>query len=159
MKRIHGFGLGLCLLWSSLATASGDGQPAESLPQIVGKQQQIRSEIEQGAGRFEQMPSIKKRRILDQQTRLFTLTQDKTSLDELSPDQRIQFDNLLGQINAAIANREDERMVCESVATTGSRMKTRVCKSVAQRDAERRNAQEGLLHIGRGGTAPRMPTN
>ncbi|HEX2082739.1 MAG TPA: hypothetical protein VHF86_04555, partial [Xanthomonadaceae bacterium] len=78
---------------------------------------------------------------------VFDLLEGKSSMDELNEHDRVRVFNSLQSINAAIANKEDERVVCVRERRVGSNMVERVCRSRAemrrQRDAARKELQDG----------------
>lgn len=107
---------------------------------IVAEQTRLREEIQSPDGRFKEMPAFKRNRILAQQAQLLSLLDGKDTIAELSPDEHTLLSNQLEFIETGLSNREDERIVCERVRRTGSKMVSKVCKSVAQIEAEREAA-------------------
>jgi hypothetical protein len=61
---------------------------------------------------------------------------------ELKPDDRIALYNAQETITAAIRADDKNRTVCKRELTTGSRLPTTECMTVAEREARRKNAQE-----------------
>jgi hypothetical protein len=118
--------------------------PAESAVAIVAQQKEIRSQIEAREGRYEDMPGVKRASILKNQDILFALLESKSSIDELNVEQKTEAFNALQSINAAINNKEDERLVCEKRTPAGSNRVERVCRSVAQIKADREAARTNV---------------
>jgi len=120
------------------------------LNQIRTQQQQIRSEVIAGTGRYKDMPANTKTELLSKQDQLLKMIGDKQDPDELSPDQRMQAFNTLEWIEATINRTEDERMVCTHEKRTGSNRTTTVCKTERQikedRDRARRQ-MEGSMPV------------
>jgi hypothetical protein len=117
---------------------------SKSAVEIVSQQQEIREEIQARAGRYKDMPGVKRESILKDQDRLFALLAGKHSIDELDAGQRVDAFNVLQSINAAINNKEDERVICEARKPIGSNRTERVCRSLAQIKADRDTARKGM---------------
>ncbi|MGH8073869.1 MAG: hypothetical protein ACREO4_07340 [Lysobacter sp.] len=111
---------------------------------IVAEQTRLREEIQSPTGRFVEMPAFKRNRILAKQAQLLALLDGKATVAELSPDEHTLLSNQLAFIEAGLTDREDERIVCERVRKTGSKMVSKVCKSVAQINAEREAAVQQM---------------
>jgi len=129
----------LAVSGASLAAGSA-AQPAD----IVAQQKAIRAEVDAQKGRFQDMPSVKRKRIAADQDRLFALLDGKSDMTELDAAQQTEVSALLASIDGAIANKEDERMVCTREQRTGSNFTTKVCRSVAQIEAEKRSADRDM---------------
>jgi hypothetical protein len=76
---------------------------------------------------------------------------------DLEPEDRIELYNAQETITAAIRNDDKNRTVCKRELTTGSRLPTTECMTVAEREARRKNAQENtdkfirnLCNVGEG---------
>ena len=111
---------------------------------IVADQTRLRAEIQSPTGRFSEMPAFKRNNILEKQAQLLSLLDGKATIAELSPDEHTLLSNQLEFIETGLTNREDERIVCERVRKTGSKMVSKVCKSVAQINAEREAAVQQM---------------
>jgi hypothetical protein len=111
---------------------------------IVAQQRQIRSEIKAREGRYKDMPSVKRAAILRNQDVLFAVLEGKAGIKELNVEQRTEAFNALQSINAAITDREDERVVCERHKPAGSNRVERVCRSLAQIKADREVARTSV---------------
>ena len=135
------------LLLSALAmpvlATSNDGDTG-TVASLLSQQHEIRKQLLEQTGRYEEMPAIKRDAILAEQNKLFRLLEGKTTTSELDPAQQTEVFNALEAISSAINNTEDERIVCERVKKTGSHQVTRVCKSVAQIRADRERAKSEM---------------
>jgi hypothetical protein len=118
--------------------------PAESTVAIVAQQKEIRSQIEAREGRYEDMPGVKRASILRNQDILFALLEGKAGIDALNIEQKTVAFNALQSINAAINDKEDERLVCEKRKPAGSNRVERVCRSMAQIKADREVARTSV---------------
>lgn len=124
-----------------LAGAAQAAGPDVMTAEIVAQQKAIRAEMDARSGRFADMPAVKRRQVEVDQERLLRLIEGKESVRAMTPATRVEVSNAIDSINAAIADTDDERMVCERVKKVGSNFVTRECKTVAQRTREREDAQ------------------
>ena len=109
---------------------------------IVAQQQQLKADAEARVGRFADMPAVKRNDLLARQDKVFALLDGRESSTELSQQQQLSLLNELEAIGALVNNTEDERMICERVKPMGSNRPVKVCKTVAQRRAEREGAED-----------------
>lgn len=143
MRILKSVGLTVMLLLGSTGGVYAfDG--TIQLDAIVAEQTQLREEIMSPTGRFSDMPSFKRDRVLEEQAQLLASLRGKTTVSDLSPDEHTRLANQLEFIETSLSNREDERIVCERVRRTGSKMVSKVCKSVAQIKAERDAAERQM---------------
>ena len=144
MKIIKGLSLILvpALMLVSASVAAFEGLP--TVDAIVAEQTSLQKEIQSSSGRYGEMPAFKRNEILERQGRLLSLLEGKGDLSDLSPVEHTELSNHLEFIEAGLSNREDERIVCERVRKTGSKMVSKVCKSVAQLKAERAAAAQQM---------------
>lgn len=126
------------------AFATGTEGNTGSVASLLTQQHEIRKQVLEQTGRYEEMPAVKRDEILAEQNKLFRLLDGKTSTTELDPAQKTEVFNALEKISANINNTDDERIVCERTKKTGSHQVTRVCKSVAQIRMEREQARENM---------------
>jgi hypothetical protein len=132
------------LLLSALTApvfATGTDGSAGTVATLLSQQHEIRKQVLEQTGRYEEMPAVKRDAILAEQNKLFRLLEGKSSTAELDPAQQTEVFNALETISSNINNTEDERIVCERVKKTGSHQVTRVCKSVAQIRVDRERAR------------------
>ena len=88
--------------------------------------------------------AARREQLAAQQTQLLAMIEGKDLVQDLDGDTQVRAFNLLEQINATVNDREDQRMVCESVRKTGSHRKVRECRTVAERREEREAAQRNM---------------
>jgi len=127
----------------ALSMSAHANQPLE-IAKIVTQQREIRADLMAGTGRYKQMPTSKREQILKKQDDLLRMLEGKETYDDLSTDQRMAAFNSLEWIEAAINDEEGERMVCRRERTIGSNRITRICRTEAQREAEREMARDEL---------------
>ena len=131
---------------SAFSAAAADRKPL-AIAAITSQQAEIRTGVQAGTGRYKDMPTRTKEELLSRQAAVLTIVDGKTSSDELSEEERLLVFNDLEWIEAAINNADSDRMVCTREKTLGSNRMQRVCKTMAQIEAERefvrRNAASG----------------
>lgn len=125
-----------------LAGVHADG--VESLETIRQQQVNIRVEAEARRGVYENLTDAQRQQLFAIQDRVNALIADKESSGDLGEQQRLRLFNDLESIEALVNQAEDQRMVCRRVSTIGTHRKERVCKTVAQRREEMREAQQML---------------
>lgn len=122
----------------------GAGPASAEFEAIRAQQSQIRRDATARKGVFGDMPERTLRELLQRQDSVLQAIEGKQSAAELTESARLDVFNSLEWIEAAINRAEDDRMVCEQVATVGSNMKKRVCRTAAQARLERERAREEL---------------
>ena len=133
----------LMLAVLSTAAMTSDRKPL-AIAAITAQQEQIRSDVQAGTGRYKDMPTETRNELLSRQTALFAMLRGKRSADDLTSTERMEAFNTLEWIEAAINDAEDDRMVCVREKTLGSNRLQRVCKTSAQMRAEREYARMNL---------------
>lgn len=134
------------VLWMLMGAApvdAADAAPAD-VSQIVSQQQQIRSEVRAGSGRYRDMPAAKRSELLARQESLLTMLEGKQTLDELEEGDRIAALDALKWIDSMGVADDGDRTVCERRQILGSNRKERVCMSAAALKARRERDQERL---------------
>jgi hypothetical protein len=76
--------------------------------------------------------------------RIHTLLRDRATALDLDPEQRIALYNAQEAIRAIVRNDDRGRMVCLREPTTGSRIPTTECLTVAEREARARTARNSI---------------
>ncbi len=142
MHRKIALGAVLALLMSGTAVAAtqADRAPIQmetDVAAIVEQQTKIQRDARDRRGRYRDMAGADRDRLLQTQERVLGRVHGRARTTELShADQQALF-NDLETISALVNKAEDERMVCERTRPIGSNRPVSVCKTVAQRRAER----------------------
>ena len=128
-------------LLSPLAAFAQDGpaQP-QKLDVIVAQQQELKRDLD--AGKTDGMTTRQVNAIRKSQAEVFAVTEGKTSLDQLSMDEKVRLENALERINAEVKNTRagrDGKQVCWRERATGTNTKVTRCGT----EAEMREAREG----------------
>ena len=129
-------------LFSTLAVA-GETKPFQ-VDEVLAQQQQIRTDVVAGKGRYANMPNQKRSELMAKQDELTILLEGKQSSSELSHDQYLEAFNTLEWIEATVNNLQSERLVCTREKTLGSNRTTRICRTEAQLEAQREYARQQM---------------
>jgi len=135
MKRILAILVGGLLCVAGAATAND--HPNLDASAIRDQQREIRAAVEAGRGAYKELPDTKRRELLGKQDRVLALIADRSRTTELNEHQQIELFNNLEAIQAIVNSAEDERMICRRERPTGTNRPQTICKTVAQRRAER----------------------
>jgi hypothetical protein len=125
-----------------VAIPAANSNLSDSLDSIRARQAEIREAVTSGQGRYKDMSADTRSELLERQSTLLQLLDGKLATAELSERGKVEAANHIGWIDSALAQAEDERMVCEYRKTIGSNRKQRVCMTVAQQRAQREAARE-----------------
>lgn len=131
------FALGLV---GPVANASDD-HPNLDASAIRAQQTQIQQEVRTRQGRYQNMTEEKRSELFAHQAKVDRLTSGITLTTELAETDQIALFNALEAIEGIVNRAEDDRMVCERHKPVGSNRPKTVCKTVAERRAEREAAQ------------------
>lgn len=134
--------LALVIASSSPLAASAQDTAAEpqKLDLILAQQRELKRELD--TGKVDGMTTRQVNAIRKAQADVFAATDGKTSLDQLSMDEKVQLENALERINAEVRNTRsahDDKQVCWRERTSGTTMKVTRCGT----EAEKREAREG----------------
>lgn len=138
---------GLCLAVSFGATADNTDGP--TFDEIREQQVELRGAVARGEGIYEGLSSSDRETLIARQDELLALIEGKDVVEDLADEEQVQAFNLLQEINAtvnALVNTvdDDDRVVCEYVASTGSHRKQKRCATVAERREQREHAQRAM---------------
>ena len=129
----------------SCPTFAEDAIVIDSTPdQIRAAQAQQRQAIERKSGNYSHFTDAERKAIFAKQDEVSTLIQGKTTIDELSPNDKIALANGLEAVRALVARAEDGRLICERIKPLGSNRPQNKCMSVG----ERRRLREGVQRQG-----------
>jgi hypothetical protein len=142
----------LTMMLLASASFSAMAGPAGDTPVLVDtradlireQQATIRQDLTAKRGRYKDMEPATAQRLISEQDKALRLLEGKTSSKELSRQDQVALFNALEAVSAIVNRAEEERMVCERVRRTGSNVSETICKTVAQRRAERELAGSSL---------------
>jgi hypothetical protein len=127
---------------ASFAVPAQDDAPAPppKLDLILAQQQDLKRDLD--AGNTGGLTTRQVNAVRKSQVEVFTVTEGKTSLDQLSMDEKVRLENALERINAEVKDTRagrDGKQVCWRERTTGTNTKVTRCGT----EAEMREAREG----------------
>lgn len=132
----------VCLLATSMAVPVQVW--ATDLAKIVEQQRALSEDLEGGSVTL----TPRQRGVIQKaQEEVFTLTDGKSSLDELNIAEKTKLENALERINAVVVGTpkaNGEKQICKRVALTGTAMKTTRCASAAEWDQLREDSRRSL---------------
>ena len=71
-----------------------------------------------------------------------TLLDKKGSVAQMNDAEKTQMFNDQEQVNAILAHRDGDRLVCQTVAPVGSHIPVKSCKTARQLEGDQREAQK-----------------
>lgn len=128
------------------ANASVDAKDTPLDP-IRAQQIDIRADVLAGEGQYADMNEFERRELASKQTELLEILAGKEFFSELSQDEQFEAFNTLQWIKAAVTGDESQRVVCEYVPRTGSRIGAQHCATVAERRDTREDAKQLLISL------------
>ena len=133
----------LILITSGSALAATKPTDAMNIPQFLAHQEQLRDDVERST-KFAHLDNESKRRLFGSQDVLFTVLRDKSSIDELSDDERLEVFNAQNVIAAVLSDAEEDRPLCKNAPRLGSHMRNLDCWSKRERELQRGVVQNEL---------------
>lgn len=122
------------------AVLAQDAPAPQKLDQIVMQQEALKHDLD--AGKTEGMTTRQVNAIRKAQSEVFSVTEGKTSLEQLSMNEKVRLENALERINAEVKNTRaghDDKQVCWRERMTGTNTKVTRCGT----ESEMREAREG----------------
>src|SRR5690606_6366195 len=116
--------------------------------EIIAQQQQIRADAEAGQGRYRDMDAPTMKQLREHQDGVLGLLEGHERSTELSREDQMTVFNSLEAISAILTRAEDDRMICRRERSVGSRFATEVCRTVAERRADSKEARDKMLERG-----------
>ena len=139
-----------CLAGPLFAAPAKEHLSARTAEDFAAKAAQVRNEMRH-SGRFGGISSRDKDKVETELSRMERLLEQHGSVDDMGPQQREDLFNAQERANALLAGNDDQRMICEMVEPTGSKMRQRECRRAGEvrrtREAQRDGVREQTRHI------------
>ena len=138
---------GLLVATSAFAVSAADasGPTIDAGATYQAQRDAILKAFDDGKSYIE-ISSADKERVRFLLGKLDTLLADKSRLDDLDAEAKVNAYNAQQEINTLLTRAHaDSRMVCEREQTVGSHRRTTSCKTVAERRRARDAAQDALM--------------
>jgi hypothetical protein len=104
----------------------------------------VRKEMDAG-GRYSYVTADERTRInakLDEMGRLFD---QKGEVEKMSGDEKVAMFNSQEEVNAILAKRDNDRLICKNDTPIGSHIPVKTCSTAGEIEARRRNDSQYLL--------------
>jgi hypothetical protein len=130
---------------ASIANASETAKPttvtATTPAEFDAQVAQIRNEIKPG-GRYGGIKPGDRETVESSLDRMSALLHSKGSVEALDGNEKTELFNAQEHANAILANNEQNRLICTNVIKSGTHFPQKVCQTVAERDAIRRDSTD-----------------
>jgi hypothetical protein len=129
----------------SLTAAAGDKpQPAvnadnkETFATVSGW---VHKEMNTG-GRYEHLTTSERGAVDTKLTEMGELLEKHGSVASMTDDEKTRMFNSQEQVNAILAKRDGDRMICKSVAPVGSHIPVKTCKTARETEQDQKNVRQ-----------------
>jgi hypothetical protein len=144
MKLLSLIGCGVLLAsMAGTCLATGD-QGATTVPEILQMQHALRAKLETPSGEYSRFSEGDIRKMEAAQDNVFRILNGVTSIDQLNEGQKTDLSNSLDQVKATLLANENSRVVCKIERKTGTNLTSRRCETIAQREANAREARRQI---------------
>jgi len=93
-------------------------------------------------GRYEHVTDSERSTVEGKLASMSTLLDKKGSVAQMNDAEKTQMFNDQEQVNAILAHRDGDRLVCQTVAPVGSHIPVKSCKTARQLEGDHREAQK-----------------
>jgi hypothetical protein len=93
-------------------------------------------------GRYEHVTDSERSTVEGKLASMSTLLDKKGSVAQMNDAEKTQMFNDQEQVNAILAHRDGDRLVCQTVAPVGSHIPVKSCKTARQMEGDQREAQK-----------------
>jgi hypothetical protein len=108
----------------------------------------IRQQMKSG-GRWEFVSGDERTTVEKRLDEITALLGNASTAGELQPKDKAAVLTAQEEVNAILSKKDGRRLICQSVAPTGSHRKQMQCRSYAERERERRDAADSLRDTSR----------
>lgn len=119
------------MMLSFLAPAFAGPAAIRDVPKYLDHQRDLREDV-QYSKKFAHVGKDAKARLYKAQDEIFSLLEGRSSVDELSTDQRIALFNAQETVNSVLTDAELDREVCKREKVLGSHRSSLVCMTVRE---------------------------
>jgi hypothetical protein len=101
----------------------------------------VQKEMHSG-GRYEHVTDSERSTVEAKLASMSALLDKKGSVAQMNDAEKTQMFNDQEQVNAILAHRDGDRLVCQTVAPVGSHIPIKTCKTARQMEGDQREAQK-----------------
>lgn len=127
--------------------ASSDSEPfplkAESTEQFRQQAETLRMEMDKG--KYAGLSRSDKKAIEKRLDQLDALYVKRSAGNKIKDDDAVALVNASSEINSLLSGNKDDQLVCQQEKILGSNRRTKVCMTVAEREARRRGDTQDML--------------
>ena len=120
------------------ATPAVNADTKESFATVSGW---VQKEMHVG-GRYEHVTDSERSTVEGKLASMSALLDKKGSVAQMNDAEKTQMFNDQEQVNAILAHRDGDRLVCQTVAPVGSHIPVKSCKTARQLEGDQREAQK-----------------
>ena len=129
------------------ASASFTAQGTDTR-QVLAEQKQIRNEVESPRGKYSRFNERAQVRLRAAQERIFALLEGGRTLEQLNKEEQVQLLNAVEEVEAVLADNEQDKLECWRESKLGSKLKVTRCETVATRERIREEARLWKSDVG-----------
>jgi hypothetical protein len=144
MKLLSLIGCGVLLVGMAGSCLANGDEAATTVPQILQMQHALRTKLESPSGEYSRFSESDIRKMEAAQDSVFRILDGVTSVDQLNEGQKTELSNALDQVKATLLANENARVICKIERKTGTNLTSRRCETVAQREANMREARRQI---------------
>jgi hypothetical protein len=101
----------------------------------------VQKEMHTG-GRYEHVTDSERSTVEGKLASMSALLDKKGSVAQMNDAEKTQMFNDQEQVNAILAHRDGDRLVCQTVAPVGSHIPVKTCKTARQMEGDQKDAQK-----------------
>ena len=146
MIRIRMFAVLLAAVVALPLRAGGTAEPLKATTKdaFAGVVVDLHKQMQEG-GRYAYVSERERADIDTSLARMQALFDRTDNVEAMNKDDRIAMFNAQESVNATLAKRDRDRLICERSATTGSRISTTQCRTYGEIEAQRLASQKMML--------------
>ncbi len=146
MIRIRMFAVLLAVVVALPLRAGGTAEPLKATTKdaFAGVVVDLHKQMQEG-GRYAYVSERERADIDTSLARMQALFDRTDNVEAMNKDDRIAMFNAQESVNATLAKRDRDRLICERSATTGSRISTTQCRTYGEIEAQRLASQKMML--------------
>jgi hypothetical protein len=103
----------------------------------------VRGQMKEG-GRYAHVTATERTRVDTRLGEMEHLFQKSPAVDQMSDDDKLRLFNYQEEVNAILAKRDSERLICKNVKPIGSNIPVKQCVTAGEMEARRRNDTQYL---------------
>ena len=146
MQKYVSAALFLFAAFAASAAASDKPDPAvnaETKDKFVTVSEWVQKEMTPG-GRYAHVTPSERSTVDSKLAEMGSLLDKRGSVAQMNDAEKTEMFNSQEQVNAILAKRDGDRMICQNVAPVGSHIPVKTCKTARQMEGDQRDAQKFL---------------